>query len=189
MKLKAEANGYPHWVRKPEDKERYIDSFYASEGMRLDREAIRPNAAKRGLAKLCLNSMWGKLMERNDRTKTKIRILATPGIEVVSLMFASDVVVWASWSFIEEEEIPNLRHTNEVIGDYVTAAARLHFYSFLDSLQERAIHCNIESVLFVRPRDEQALVETGDSPGAKASELKYSEFIEEFDGGGPKNKS
>jgi len=38
----------------------------------LDRECIRFNAAKRGLAKLCLNSMWGKLTERNDRMLTKI---------------------------------------------------------------------------------------------------------------------
>ena len=40
-------------------------------GLRLDREAIKPNAAKRGLAKLCLYSMCGKLTERNDRTRTK----------------------------------------------------------------------------------------------------------------------
>ena len=88
MKLKAEASGYPDWVRTPEDEDRYIDNFYGSEGIRLDREAIRPNAAKRGLAKLCLNSMWGKLTERNNRKKTKMikdphelyRFLATPGI-------------------------------------------------------------------------------------------------------------
>ena len=57
------------------------------------------------------------------------RFLATPGIEVTNLMFASDDVVWASWRFIEEEMIPNLRHTNEVIGVYVTAAACLRLYS------------------------------------------------------------
>jgi len=70
--LKAEASGYPAWVRTPADKELYIASFWKCEGIRLDREAIKPNAAKRGLAKLCLNSMWGKLTERNDRTRTKI---------------------------------------------------------------------------------------------------------------------
>jgi len=72
LKIKAEASGYPSWVRSPEDKERFIDSFEQSEGVRLDRESIKFNAAKRCLAKLCLSSMWGKLTERNDRTKTKI---------------------------------------------------------------------------------------------------------------------
>jgi len=86
--------------------------------------------------------MWGKLMERNNRTKSKMvsdpqklyTFLATPGIEVANLVFASDDVVWASWSFVAEEEIPNFRHTNVIIGAYVTAGARLYLYSYLDSL-------------------------------------------------------
>ena len=77
-------------------------------------------------------------------------------------MFASGEVVWASWRFVEEEDIPNLRHTNEVVGAYVTAVAGLHLYSYLDRLQERAIYCDTDSVLFVQPSDEAALVETGD---------------------------
>ena len=65
LKLKAEASDYPAWVRSPADEERYIEFVWKREGIRLD-------AAKRGLAQLCLNSMWGKLTERNDRTRTKI---------------------------------------------------------------------------------------------------------------------
>ena len=99
-----EASGYPVCIRTPEDEDRYISNFHAIEGIRLDKEAIRTNAAKHGLAKLCLNSTWGKLTERNNRTKSKMisdphdlyRFLATPGNEVANLMFASDDVVWAS---------------------------------------------------------------------------------------------
>jgi hypothetical protein len=59
LKLKVEATVYPSWVRTCEDEDSYINSFMASEGIQLDRNAIRPTAAKRALAKLCLNSMWG----------------------------------------------------------------------------------------------------------------------------------
>ena len=59
LKLKAEACGYPGWVDSTEHEDRYVESFWQSEGIRLEKEAIRCNAAKRGLAKLCLNSMWG----------------------------------------------------------------------------------------------------------------------------------
>jgi len=52
--------------------------------------------------------------------KELYRFLSTPGIEVTSLLFASDHVVLLSWHYAEEEHIPNLRHTNEVIGAYVT---------------------------------------------------------------------
>ena len=73
----------------------------ASEGILLDRNAIHPNAAKRALAKLCLNTTWGKLAEQNNHSKTELisepqelyRFRATPGIEVVCLLFASDRVV------------------------------------------------------------------------------------------------
>jgi len=73
--------------------------------------------------------------------------LATPGIDVANLVFASKDVVWASWSFVAEEEIPNFRNTNVVIGAYLTAGARLYLYSYLDSLQERAIYCDTDSVM------------------------------------------
>jgi len=33
--------------------------------------------------------------------------LATPGIEVVNLVFASDDVVWLSWKRGAEEDVPN----------------------------------------------------------------------------------
>ena len=72
LKLKAEASGYLSPVRSPADEDRYISEFAASEGIQLDKGAIGANPAKRGLAKLCLNSMWGKLTERNDRTRTKM---------------------------------------------------------------------------------------------------------------------
>jgi len=142
LKLKAEASGYPCWVRSLEDEELYIETFRKNEGIRLDRESIKSNAAKRGLAKLRLNSMWGKLTERNDRTQTRVitepkelyNFLSVPGIEVTNLAFASDDVVWISWTHSAEEHVPNLRHSNEVIGAYVIAGARTHLYRYLDRL-------------------------------------------------------
>ena len=65
LKLKAEASGYPSWVRCPADEDRYFTEFADSEGIQLDKDALGSNPAKRGLAKLCLNSIWGKLTERN----------------------------------------------------------------------------------------------------------------------------
>jgi hypothetical protein len=56
LKLKAEASGYPSWVRTPDEEDRYIESFWQSEGVRLNKDAIEYNAVKRGLEKLYLNS-------------------------------------------------------------------------------------------------------------------------------------
>jgi len=106
--------------------------------------------------------------------------LATPGIEVVNLVFASDDVFWLSWKCGVEEDVPNLRHTNEVIGAYVTAGARFLLNRYVDRMRENAIYCHTDSVIYIQPRDEPALIETGDKFGDMTSELRPSEFIFEF---------
>jgi hypothetical protein len=83
--------------------------------------------------------------------------------------------------------VRNLRHTNEFIGDYVTAGARIHLYKYIDRLQHRALYCDTDSVIFNQPDDQPALIETGDCLGAKTSELKPSLHIDEFFSGGPKD--
>jgi hypothetical protein len=140
LKLKVEASEYTEWVNTAEEEDRYVRDFSASEGVALGKNAIRSNPDKRGLAKLCLNSMWGKLTERNNRTKTKLitdplevyKFLSMPAIEVGNLVFANDTVVWASWRFIAEEIVPSVGHINEFIGAYVTARVRIHLYGYLD---------------------------------------------------------
>ena len=124
----------------------------------MDRNAIRPNAAKRGLAKLCLNYLWGKLEERQNRTQTKLisdpqelyRFQATPGVEVVNLMSPSDSVFWASWRYTTDQQAPSLRDTNEVVAAYVACRGRMHLYAYLDNLGERALYC--ETVFYLSRR-------------------------------------
>jgi len=60
-------------------------------------------------------------------------------------------------------------------------------YSYLDKLKEHALYCDTDSVIFIQPRDDAALVQTGDCLSAMTSELKPGEFISEFVSGGPKN--
>jgi len=103
------------------------------------------------------------------------------------MMFASDDVVWISWQFSSEELVPSLRHTNEVIGAFVTAGAQIHLYSYLDRLRDRAIYCDTDSVLFIQPTAKPALLETGDNLGQMTSELKPNEIISEVVCAGPKN--
>ena len=119
----------------------------------------------------------------------RYRFLATPGIEVAALMFAGDEIVWASWPYIAGEIVPNLQHTNVVIGDYVKAGARIRLYGYLDSLQKRVLYCDTVSVIYIQRTAEPQLVKTGDCLGAMMSELKPGYHIEEFVSVEPKNYS
>jgi len=113
--------------------------------------------------------------------------LATPGVGVLNLAFASDEVVYISWKYDAEEDVPNLHHTNEVIRAYLTTGAKIYFYRFLDRLREKAKYCETDSVIYIQPRGEPPLIETGDKLGNKTSELRPSETIREFMSGGTKN--
>jgi len=78
LKLKSEASGFPSCVRSPSDEERYIEEFRQSEGITLNKDSICHNASKRGLAKLCLNSLRGKLCE-NPMSTTNTTDLRSAG--------------------------------------------------------------------------------------------------------------
>ena len=112
--------------------------------------------------------------------------LAMPDVEVSSLIFVSDHAVWISWQNVDERHAPTLKHTNDVIASYVTAGARLHLSSYLNRLQENALYCDTDSVVYVEPRGEPGLVETGECLGAMTSELKPGHHICEFVSAGPK---
>ena len=72
LKLKAEASGYAGWAHGQKDEDVYVRSFRKIEGIEFDKMDIQKNAAKRGLAKLCLKSFWNKLTESSNRPQNKM---------------------------------------------------------------------------------------------------------------------
>jgi hypothetical protein len=195
-KLKAEASGFPGLVQSVADQDRYLERFRSNEGILLDRAAVRKNADRRGLAKLCLNSFWGKLTECENRTGSRLvsephelyRFLAAPDVSVSDVLFANDDVAWFKWRYVDDEEhMPMLRHTNHVIGAYVTTGARLKLYSYLDALREMAVYCDTDSVIYIQPCGRPPAVDCGDRLGDMTDELSPRVYIEEFVSGGPKN--
>lgn len=66
LKIKTSASGFPTWCKADEDKDRFIESFYEKEGILLEKDLIEKNPGLRALAKLCLNSLWGKFGERPE---------------------------------------------------------------------------------------------------------------------------
>jgi len=194
LKLKAEASGYPSWVRTPTMK---IHTFVSSIRAKAFNwtETLSDITRQNAVCQNSVSTPCGENLQRSNRTQTKLisephelyRFLVAPGIEVQNMMFANDDVVWISWQILSEERVPILRHTNEIIGAYVTAGARIHLYSYLDRSQDKAIYCDTDSVLYIQPADGPALVETGDNLGEMTSELKHNEIIPEVVCAGPKN--
>jgi len=93
------------------------------------------------------------------------------------VIFANDDVVWITCIYVAEEHVPILRQTNDLIGAYVPASARIHLYRCLERLGENAIYCDTDSVKYIEPRDGHELIGTGDKFGDMVSELRPSEFL------------
>jgi hypothetical protein len=60
MKLKIHASGFPDWCKTEEQKDEYIRENEQKFGIVIEKEKMIPNAGRRYLAKLCLNSLWGR---------------------------------------------------------------------------------------------------------------------------------
>ena len=104
LKLKQESSGYPSLVHSEADKDSYIEDYRRAEGIALDKASIFKNAGQRTLAKLKLNSMWGKWAQNQNKSQTSLvtsekefyELLTIPGTEVTKLIFPNEEVAWVS---------------------------------------------------------------------------------------------
>ena len=72
LKGKQEASGYPPEASDQESREKYIREYKLHQGVQLDAAKIEVNPAKRQVSKLCLNSFWGKFVQRSNLTQTTL---------------------------------------------------------------------------------------------------------------------
>ena len=72
LQIKQQASGWPERCKSESDKASYLAEYERDEGIKLQREKIEKNAGLRAVAKLCLNSFWGKFGQRNNLKQTEI---------------------------------------------------------------------------------------------------------------------
>ena len=69
MKIKQEASGWPAEYDTEQNKMDYLDDYRKHQDIQLDYQRIEKNPGRRSLAKLMLNSFWGKLGQRPNQTQ------------------------------------------------------------------------------------------------------------------------
>lgn len=198
IKIKQESSGWPKSCKTVEERNRYIQEFFDREDVKLEFSEIIENPGLRSLAKLILNSFWGKFGQRENQSKTNIvnttfdllNLLTSPAIIINTIIPINDDTLLVNYENTEDSYAENPT-TNVAIAAFVTAQARLKLYSYLDQLQDRVLYYDTDSVIFVsKPGDADIL--TGDFLGDMTDELaEYGtgSFIMEFVSGGPKNYS
>lgn len=192
LKIKQEASGWPEWCQSENDKQLYIEKFYDREGILLEYGKIEKNPGLRSLAKLMLNSFWGKFGQRTNLTQTSyvsdtkhfFDFMTSDQQDIKNIRFVNDQAVQIDWAYHADFVEPSCR-TNVVIAAYTTAQARIKLYSYLQHLGERALYCDTDSIIFTaRPGDWTPPL--GDYLGDLTDEVPGN-TITHFVTGGPKN--
>lgn len=198
IKIKQQASGWPARCVTKEEKEQYIQEFFQREGIALEFDEISKNEGLRSLAKLMLNSLWGKFGQKQNQPKTSIisdskefyQILSNPCLTVTHIQEINEDTLVVNWLNKEEAYDP-LSTVNVVLASYVTTQARLKLYSYLEQLGERVLYYDTDSVIFIS-RPGLPDLPTGDFLGDLTDELQEygsNSYITEFASGGPKNYS
>eukprot|EP00732_Lithocolla_globosa_P000836 Lithocolla_globosa_v1_NODE_324_length_4471_cov_1015.959466.p1 type:complete len:441 gc:universal NODE_324_length_4471_cov_1015.959466:2576-1254(-) len=161
LKIKQEASGFLKGIETEEQKDKYINDYYNKMGIKLDKDKIIYNPGLRSVAKLCLNSLWGKFIQRLNMTQKKFvnkhdefyKLIfdKTKNIRLINII--NDDCLEISYSS-KNEFVESTTSTNVYIGCFTTCNARLRLYKELELLGERALYCDTDSIIYVNKRKE-----------------------------------
>ena len=211
-KIKTKASGWPKWCDDEEKKAAYIRSFKQRENIDLSWEQLDKgeNKGLRSLAKLMLNSMWGKFGQRPNKTQCvhftdlqvfheflesdkylihKIQLLLDKNDPTKTSEDGLDV-----FFSLKEVDMEINAKSNIFVAAFTTCWARLKLYAELDKVQEQILYYDTDSILLrIDPNNPHHYrPQTGDYLGDLTDELydkkkKQCHFITEFASAGPKN--
>lgn len=193
LKIKEETSGWPRADMTETEKQQYLGDYERREGIRLDHDKMEKNPGLRALAKMILNSMWGKFGQRENKTQVKEFVdpqsmhtfLDSDGndIRYVSPLTEERVEVHFKKEHDDRGVSPNL---NIFVAAFTTCWARLRLYEALELLDERVLYFDTDSVIFIhRPGEPDPPL--GEYLGDFKNELEGDDAIVEFCSGGPKN--
>ena len=163
LKLKQQADGWPKNATTEEERREYLKKYEEREGIRLDPDEIAENRGLRSLAKLMLNSFWGKFGQRTNLKNSVLvtdlnkfyQLLTDETHNVDDVVLLTEEAVLMTVSPREKEFEETLPNTNIAIAAFTTAQARLKLYSYMEKLGERVLYTDTDSIIFVtRPGDE-----------------------------------
>lgn len=195
--MKAEASGWPTSCTDQTSKDAYVVEYREREGIDLESNKISKNPGMRSVAKLSLNSLWGRFGMRGNLPVTEVvnsaeqllSLISDPEKEVGRIIEASENALYVSWRY-KNDIATSALNSNVVVAAYTSAQGRLILYDYLHKLDRRVLYYDTDSIIYVSnsTRDEYE-PEKGSMLGQMTDELEeygQDSYIETFCSGGPK---
>ena len=191
MKLKLESTKYNF----KNDKEELIFRNKVKKNLDIDLGELHENSGLRAIAKMCLNSLWGKFGQRNNMNQCKYvtdinefyQIVLDDTIGNLNMNFISDEMVQMSYTY-KDQFVDNSYNTNIYLACFTTSSARLMLYEKLDYLNKQVLYFDTDSIIYINSPNGNE-IKTGDMLGDLTDELDGEYINNTFVSGGPKNYS
>ena len=196
FKIKLEASGFDKEIDTQELQDQFLKECYEFFGISVERENIKLNSALRTLAKICLNSLWGRFALRNLLSKSYVTddpfdlttYFNDPKLEISTIDEVNDDIFLITYN-TKEEFIEEHGCSNVLLSLWTTSAARIKLLKLLQKVDAtpgcEILYMDTDSIIYVHPRDNNPL-STGPHLGDLSDEIAGKEIIE-FVSGGCKN--
>ena len=158
LRFKQEASGWPDWCKTEEEKQTYVREYFVKEGVQLNPSNIKKNPGLRALAKLCLNSFWGKFGQRLNQGTSNFfqeseldkfyNVLTDRTKKVKDFHIVSEQYIHLEYEH-QSGFVPEDMKTNVFLATYTTCWARLKLYEVLDRIGDRVLYYDTDSVIYV----------------------------------------
>jgi hypothetical protein len=192
LKIKTESSG----LEAGETKDSMIKTYKDSYGIDLDADEIKKNPGRRTIAKLCLNSLWGKFGQRNDFTQHKV-IAQTP-LAILKEIYDPNISITDFDCEIIEDKVhmsfkknhPETDTTTSIItAIFITANARMRLYDLFEKVGDHLLYCDTDSIVYYHIEGEEDPIKLGTKLGDLTNEISFGAKGKIFASSGPKSYS
>ena len=163
LQKKVEATGSDHL--SDDDLSVFLEEHKKRFNLDIKKEDLIKNPGMRALMKIQLNSLWGKFGQRNDLEASeyftsenignfwrKMRDHENKSIIITNVKVIDCETKYITYKNLKEENT-SLPTTSLAIASMTTSHARLHLYSVLKTLKDRALYCDTDSVIYEHHED------------------------------------
>jgi len=155
LKMKTEASGYPPGVTTDALKNKYINDYLLVEGIQLDKEKIELNEGMRAIAKLMLNSFWGRFGMQTNKSQYKFIRNSADWFSLINdtRYVVTDVDFthknYLQVYYVEKNEYyESSADVNVVIACFVCAYGRLKMLNELTKIGDRVLYMDTGNKIF-----------------------------------------
>ena len=153
LTIKMQSSGWPGWCKTEEHKNRYILEVSLKERIELKKEQVEENPGLKSVAKLMLNSFWGKFGMRDNLTQTHFmhkpkefyKLLRSKVRQVHGIHTVNEECVMVISSAEEEGNTTS----NVAIAALTTSYGRLRLLDMMRKLGDRVLYTDTDSVIYV----------------------------------------